>query len=458
MEFLTTLFYFIVALGVLILIHEFGHFIAARMTKMRVDIFSIGMGYRLLGYNQKSGFSFGKLPDDWESDGMTDYRISLFPIGGYVKIVGMIDESFDTDFTKSAPQPWEFRSKNAFQKAFTISAGVIMNYLLAVMIFGGMVYFTGMEKYLTNEVGYVKENMLASKIGLQNGDKILSINGDNIKAWDDLVNKLVLDKLGDDKKLIVERKGQNEEISVIGDTILKAIENEVALGLTPGNTIVTISEVMPKSLAEEANIQAYDTIMTINGANIFAASQMQDILQNQKNNTVNFGIRRSSGDVSVDIALSEDGLIGVGLSDHFLGKTKILDYGLFPAISYGISETNGKISLILNQFGKMISGKVDAKKSLGGPIAIFKQAGNQAKMGASYFLTFVALLSIMLAIINIMPIPALDGGHLLFIIIEGLIRRELPFKFKMVVQQVGFFILMGLMALVFYMDMQKYIF
>ena len=457
--YLNMILYFVIALGILILIHEFGHFIAARMCKMRVDIFSFGMGYRLFGYNQKTGFTFGKLPDNWESDGFTDYRLSLFPIGGYVKIVGMIDESFDTDFIKSEPKPWEFRSKNAFQKAFAISAGVIMNYLLAAIIFSGMIYFNGSFNILTTEVGYVVPEKLGDKIGFKTDDKILSINGKEIQSWNEVFHEIQSNNLGDDKHIKVLRNGHEEEIFLSSDSLLKALENKQFLGIEYGEQQVVVETVQDKSPADSIGIENGDIIVAINGEEINHNNEVVALISSSVNKNI-FIMWNHEGQIKSDSAfIGEDGVIGIHMSGDiekvYTGKKEHIEYGLFASAIEGINTANDNIALFIDSFVQMFRKKLEFEKSVGGPIAIAKMSAEQAERGMDSFLKFVALLSIMLAIINILPFPALDGGHLLFIIIEAIIRRELPIKFKMAVQQIGFFILMGFMVYVLYIDLAR---
>ncbi|MEK7671981.1 MAG: site-2 protease family protein, partial [Bacteroidota bacterium] len=192
MEILNTIFYFIVTLGILVFIHELGHFLAAKVFRMRVDVFSLGFPPR----------AFGK------QIGETDYCVSWIPIGGYVKIAGMIDESFDTEYLNQEPQPWEYRSKPIWQRMIVISAGVIMNVLLAIAIFWGINYVQGRSVWDTTEVGYVLEGSPAEAAGLKGGDKILKINNQPIANWDDVRNHIYLENIGNDLNFTVLRNGQ----------------------------------------------------------------------------------------------------------------------------------------------------------------------------------------------------------------------------------------------------------
>ncbi|MFN3693846.1 MAG: M50 family metallopeptidase [Ignavibacterium sp.] len=197
--------YFAITIGILVFIHEFGHFAAAKLSGMRADVFAIGFGKRLFGWNRKSGFSFGELPKDFDGEGHTDYRLCLLPLGGYVKIAGMVDESMDSEFADRPPQPWEFRAKPLLSKVFVITAGVIMNLLLAWLIFWGANFFQGKPFTETTTIAYVETNSLADSLGFKSGDKILSINGKEVNNWEDVRNEIFINTLGEDLNISLLR-------------------------------------------------------------------------------------------------------------------------------------------------------------------------------------------------------------------------------------------------------------
>jgi len=199
--------YFAITIGILVFIHELGHFLAAKACGMRADVFAIGFWKRLFGYNKKTGFTFGDLPKDFDGEGNTDYRLSLIPLGGYVKISGMVDESFDTEFANKEPQPYEFRSKNFWQKSFVITAGVAMNFLLAILIFWGANFFKGKPVTLTTTIGYVKPLSPADSIGFMSEDVIKSINGVIVENWDEVRNEIYINTMGENLNIIISRNG-----------------------------------------------------------------------------------------------------------------------------------------------------------------------------------------------------------------------------------------------------------
>ncbi len=455
MEFITTLFYFIVVVGILVFIHEFGHFLAARISKMRVDVFAVGMGFRLFGWNKKTGFTFGKLPKDFDGEGHTDYRLSAFPIGGYVKIAGMIDESMDAEFIQKAPEPWEFRSKNAFLKAFTISAGVIMNALLAIIIFSMIFFVQGSFHNATTEVGFVQKTSLSEEVGLQVGDRIVSINDHKVYTWQEMIEQLALKNFGGSRKIEVNRGDKEIVLFIDGDQIIKAISGQKSLGLAPFNAFVFLNSVETLKPAGKAGLREGDTIISVNNEVIKTISQFVSVVSTSKEKPITIAYKRNLDTTSVIVTPDAQGLIGVGIGENFYGPILHRTYDVFESLGLGWNETVSSIDVFFSTFGQIFKGNISVKQSLGGPILIAKSASQRAEMGLISFLHFVALLSITLAVVNILPIPALDGGHLIFIIIEAIIRREVPIKAKMIFQQIGLAIIILLMIFMFYNDIAR---
>jgi regulator of sigma E protease len=456
---LSTIFYFVILISILVVIHEFGHFIAARISKMRVDIFSVGIGYRLFGWSKKDGFKFGPLPKDWNSEGITDYRISFFPIGGYVKIAGMVDESFDTEFANKAPMLYEFRSKSTLAKAFTISAGVIMNILLAIFIFAGIKYIEGEMLWATTEVGFVEDNSLAKTIGLMPGDLILTVNNKPVKTWDEVMRLFRFDDFGGNRSVIIERSGIQHTLYAEGTEIIKTMtndkKNEKTLGLNPAHTFVLFDDVETLGAAGKAGFHAGDTIKSINGEIIYSSLQLRNIIKTHADSSLSVKLNRAGEEVSTTVIPNSEGLIGVTIVEGYNGPIQVRNFGLIESISSGTDEAWHSVVLLVGSIKQIVAGNIQVKQAIGGPIMIAKQASQRAQMGLVYFLNFMGLLSISLAAINILPFPALDGGHLVFILIEGITRREVPIKIKLAIQQVGFAILLLFMAFVVYNDIVR---
>lgn len=438
MSILATIFYFLITIGILVLVHELGHFLAAKLTGMRVDRFSIGFPPR----------AFGKKIGD------TDYCISWIPIGGYVKIAGMIDESMDTEFINKPPEPWEFRSKPFLAKFFVMIAGVLMNVLLAVVIFWGINLAQGKFLKETNTVGYVTENSIASKIGIRTGDKIITVGNKTITHWDEISTQIFLEKVGNDIEIKIQRNGEPLSL-IIPYREIKTFSEE-DLGIFPEGTATLITAVEPGKPAENLGLKPGDIFITINNQIVNNSSQVKTIIEANAGKELHITWKRNEDTLKGTVLVTTEGRIGVGLGTIYIGPKKQVSYSVFEALNAGINNIIGATKLFAYSIKQIIIGKAKFSQSFGGPIKIAQMATQSAEMGWISFLAFMGLLSISLAIINIIPFPALDGGHILFLFIELIIRRELPVKIKMAIQQVGFFMLLALMAYVIYNDIVNF--
>jgi regulator of sigma E protease len=455
MEVLTTIFYFVLVLGILVLVHEFGHFIAAKLTGMRAEVFSIGMGPRLIGYHKRLGITLGKLPTDFEFDDNTEYRLSLLPIGGYVKISGMIDESMDKEFINKEPQSYEFRSKKAWQKFIVLSAGVIMNFILAIIIFAFIAFTNGQSLLKTTTIGYIAPQSIAEQIGLKAGDKIIKINNIETNSWNDVLENLTFKKMGKQKDIILIRDSRQMQLSADGSKIIRTLADKKPLGLEPDGIRVYFQMVETLKPAGKAGFMKGDTVLSVDTINIVGVSQFSNYIQNHKEKQVNIKIARKDSIFNVAVTPNSDGKIGVMLASVIVGKVEHINYNLFQSIQVGFRETINAISLFIGSITQIFNGTLSFKESVGGPVMIAQQASQQAEMGLASFLNFIALLSVTLAVINILPLPALDGGHLVFVIIEAIIKREVSPKVKIAIQQAGVVLLLMLMVFVIYNDFTR---
>jgi regulator of sigma E protease len=428
------IFYFILTLGILVLVHELGHFLAAKLFKMRVERFSIGFPPR----------AFGK------QIGETDYCISWIPIGGYVKIAGMIDESFDTEFLSKAPEPWEFRSKPIWQRMIVISAGVIMNLLLAVLIFWAINYVQGSAVRETTTIGYVIDQSAAAKAGLQPGDRVEEINGKQVKNWDDLLSDLYIATMGDDVTLTVQRAGVQQQIFVPRNTIPEP--NEAPFGIVPDQTQIVVGTVEPGKPADQVGLKPMDVLISMNGSPIQYTEKVREIVQSNAGKPLTIEWKRGNELMSGTTTPTADGKIGISFGAQYNGPVTRIKYTLLEALPRGIKEIGSVSALFVQQIWQIVTGKTAFSQSVGGPIKIAQMATQSAEMGVLTYLGFMALLSISLAVLNIIPFPALDGGHLIFLIYEGIFRREIPVKVKMGLQRAGFVLLLAFMAFVVYND------
>lgn len=442
--------YFAITIGILVFIHEFGHFAAAKLSGMRADVFAIGFGKRLFGWNKKTGFTFGELPKDFDGEGHTDYRLCLLPLGGYVKIAGMVDESMNAEFADRPPQPWEFRAKPLISKVFVITAGVIMNLLLAWLIFWGANFFQGKPFTETTTIAFVESNSLADSLGFKTGDKILNINGKQVNNWEDVRNEIFINTLGEDLNIALVRNGEEVTLSIPRNRIPDD-ETQATL-LLPEGVKPAVGEVMKDSPAEKAGFKSNDILLSINDVPVYTPKQVTQLISSNKGNEINVTVLRENDTINLSVIPNDEGKIGVAIGTTFTGKVHYKTYGFFESFYYGWLDIVRMTDLTFSMLGKVFSGNIEFKKAFGGPIKIAQYAAKSADSGLSSFLYFLALLSLSLAILNIMPFPVLDGGHLVMIIIESIIGREIPVKIKLAIQQVGMVLLLLLMAFIVYND------
>ena len=448
---MSSLLYFAITIGILVFIHEFGHFAAAKLCGMRADIFAIGFGKRLFGYNKITGFTFGELAKDFDGAGNTDYRLNLIPLGGYVKIAGMVDESFDVSFAGKEPQPYEFRAKPTMQKVFVITAGVLMNLLLALIISWGDNYFQPKEYWKTTTVGYVTPKSGADQNGFKINDKILAVNGNKVEYWQDLIPEIAKESVGKQVSFQVLRNGESVTINVKHEFL--SSEQKIREFLFPSDVHPRINDVMAKSPALKAGIKPGDILLNLNNTPLVDASQTTQIISSNKNVTMPLVVLRDNKDtIKLSITPGADGKVGIGIGHDFTGQIELRSYGFTESFYYGAIDIYMKTSLTLVMFKRVITREVEFSKAFGGPIAIAKYASKSADYGIAAFLSFLGLLSLSLAIINILPFPALDGGHFVMIIIEGIIKREIPLKIKIAIQNTGFILLLILMAFIVFND------
>ena len=444
MDFLTdtlsTVAIFIAALFVLVLVHELGHFLTAKLFNMRVDRFSIGFPPKLIG----------------KKYGDTEYVIGATPLGGYVKIAGMIDETMDTDHLNTEPADDEFRSKPVWQRIIVISAGVIFNVILAVFIYAGLSYSYGQQKIPIENVGsiYVPDTTLVADMGFKTGDNIIGVNGREVQYFEDLRSPSVI--TSSDLSYLVERNNSVETIE-IPEGFLDRLNNEPFLDPTlalPSE----IGQVLEDSPADSAGLQASDKIIAINGNQIRYWVNMAQTIQKYPG-TLNISVVREDRD-TLQIAVTPDpetnqiGIAPVNPVDYF--KTVTLKPGPIESIGVGYDRSMDMLVGIVQSLAQLVTGDVSVRQNLGGPVAIASATKTFTdRAGFEGFLLITAMLSITLAIMNILPIPVLDGGHLVFLIYEGITRREPSAKVRMVLQQIGFVLLIALMIFATFNDILR---
>lgn len=457
MDFLQNLVSFIIVIGVLVFVHELGHFLAALWTGMRADVFALGMGPRVLGWNKINGFTFGKLSEEVQSQlGVnTDYRLCALPIGGYVKILGMVDESMDNEFATKEPQPYEFRSKGALARAFVLSAGVIMNLLLAVVVFWWITVVFGTPDRVVSTVGVVDRGSLADEIGLQPGDQIRAVNGVAHAGWAKILR--AINDVDDDQdcSLLVRRGKSDVTLRIPNAAITKAVEGDKDIGVHPDSTSVVIVDVVAGSPAEAGALKPGDSVIAINGHYVVERKQFVNMVKVNTGRLMRVQIGRKGRVMVLGVQVNQDGTIGVSLDEKSKGQIIRVKRQGWDALMQGIEEVTSSVKTFAVTIFKVITGVESPKQSLGGPIAIAKVAGKMSSIGLDAFLGFMAALSVSLAVLNLLPIPGLDGGHLVFVAIEAVLRREISTAVKIRVQQVGMTLLLALMAYIFYLDLTR---
>lgn len=425
MEILIKVVQFFMSLSLLVAIHEFGHYLAARIFKIRVEKFYIFFD---------PWFSLFK----WKR-GETEYGVGWLPLGGYVKIAGMIDESMDLEQMQAPVQEWEFRAKPAWQRFIVMIAGVTMNVLLAMIIYSGIRYVSG-ESYMANEDvkwGYVF-NDTAKAMGFQDGDKVVSIDGNAIDDVNDIRAQLLLTK--DARTVVVNRGGEQVEFTIPFESLLEMRRNRQYEDLYTLRIPFIVDSLASES-AQAAGLQVGDEVVACNGEQVDVPT-MTDLLQNRyKGDTVTLSVLRSGAISELRVPVNTDGKIGVLLkSDIFQPRTKT--FTLLEAVPAGVSMVGETISEYWQQLKLIFQPKTKMYEELGGFIAI----GNifPSEWDWLRFWSMTAFLSVMLAVLNILPIPGLDGGHALFTLWEMLTGRKASDKFLEIMQYIGFALLLAL--------------
>jgi len=421
-------------LSVLVILHEFGHYITAKMFKVKVEKFYLFMD---------AGFSLFK-----KKIGDTEWGIGWLPLGGYVKLAGMIDESMDTEQLKQEPQPWEFRSKPAWQRLIIMLGGIIVNILLAWFIYT-TVYLTYGQKYISSEI--VQENGLmfgeaGLNAGFRNGDKIISVDG----KFQERFNRMTLDVLLGEN-IIVERNGKQETIVLTDEAKKDILGLEGKQFMNPRLTNVLIDSILPGNNAEKAGLLSGDKIVGANNTSITYFDELKTILDNNKNQEIDLNIVRNNEPQTLKINVTEDAKLGFFPKFNDLENSQVVNNLSFTAaVKAAIDESYQLIVYNVKQFKLILSPKTEAYKQVKSPIGIARMLPDTWNW--EFIWNFTALFSIGLAFMNILPIPGLDGGHALFTIAEMVTGKKLSEKTMGHVQTVGMIILLTLMALTFGKD------
>lgn len=429
----------VLGLSILIILHELGHFLAARAFGIKVEKFYLffdAWNISLFKFTYKG----------------VEYGIGWLPLGGYVKIAGMIDESMDTDQLAGPPQPWEFRSKPAWQRLIVMLGGVTVNVILGILIFWILTMRFG-ESYIPNSSAKygIVPGVVGKKIGLMAGDKITAVNGKAVERFDDLTSPKVLLE----NTVFTVQRGVETLSVTVPHTILNDLSDngiEEFISRVPRMKFV-VDSLSPNGAARKSGLLKGDSIVAINNVPIAFYDQVKPELQKNKGKLVDLTIKRNSNPMVIKAQLGSDGTLGFYPSKNDLPEIRTIKYGFFASLPIGASRAISTFTDNAKGLGKIFKGDVKFNKAVSGPVAIANLFGSTIDW--VHFWSLVGFLSMVLALMNLLPIPALDGGHAVFLIIEMIKGKPLSDKFLERAQIVGFVILVTLMVFVFGNDIVK---
>jgi regulator of sigma E protease len=431
MTILIKILQFLLSLSIIVIIHEFGHFVFAKLFKTRVEKFYLFFDPWFSIFKRKIG--------------ETEYGVGWIPLGGYVKISGMIDESMDREQMKQPPQPYEFRSKSSGQRLLIMTAGVIFNLISALLIYVCVLYAWG-ETYLpTANVKYgIVTDSVGYSIGLRNGDKIISVDNQKIEDFAEITSDIVLNNR---KTIQVERDGEILNINIPVEYIAQMLKGNGRIEPRTPFSPYVISEFQKDSPAREAGVREGDELVGLDGNKFEWFDEFRNYLSENKDRSIVVNVLRDGEQIDIPVEPTNEGYLGIASSRTYsqMFDLKTIRYGLLASIPAGISKGFKTIGDYLKQFKVIFSKHTKAYESLGGFITIGSIFPGVWDWQSFWNLT--ALLSIILAIMNILPIPALDGGHVMFLLYEVITGRKPSDKFLEYAQITGMVILLGLLIL-----------
>ena len=425
MEILSKTLQLIFSLSILVVLHELGHFIPARLFKTRVEKFYLFFD---------PWFSLIK-----KKIGNTEYGIGWLPLGGYVKISGMIDESMDKDQMKKDPEPWEFRAKPAWQRLIIMLGGVTVNLLLGIFIYS-MILFVWNDTYLKNEdvINGVICSDFAKEIGFENGDKIIAVDGLSVDRFSDINKSMVLR----DESFVVDIvRNESLERIEIGNNFIKHWKNSGKEKLFIPRTLVQVAELSKNSFSEKAGIKPGDVLMSVNGVFTEYFDEFKEELLKNKSKEVSIGLDRSGVYMEVEVEVSENGKIGFSVANNL--NLSVEEFSFFESFPAGYNLAMNRLGEYISQFSLIFNADNDLASEMGG----FGAIGNMFPSSWDWhkFWELTAFLSLMLAFMNLLPIPALDGGHVMFLLYEIVMRKPAPEKVIEYAQVAGMVILFALL-------------
>ena len=425
----------VLMLSILVVLHEAGHFIPAKLFKTKVEKFYLFFDPWFSIFKKKIG--------------ETTYGIGWLPLGGYVKIAGMIDESMDKDQMKEPPKPWEFRSKPAWQRLIIMLGGITVNVILAWIILTFLFASNG-QQYIS--VDKAQENGLAfselgKEIGFKDGDKIISVDGKS----QDQFNRLTLDIMLSNE-ILVDRDGQKVKINISDEQIKEILSTIGKDNLMFPRTNGIVIDSIPEGNAKNAGLMVGDNIVSINGTK-FSAHQLPEILEKYKKDTVTLSVKRNGQMQEIKSLVSDSATLGIVMTppDIFVSKK----YNIAEAFPVAVKESFTILAYNIKNLKLVIRPKTEAYKQVSGPLGIARKLPSTWDWG--FFWNFTAMFSMWLAFVNLLPIPGLDGGHALFTLAEMITGKKLNDKSMEIVQTIGMVILLSLMALIFGKDIFDWI-
>lgn len=443
MQTLQVIFFGLLALGLLVFVHELGHFLVAKAFRIKVLKFSLGFGQRVLGFTR----------------GETEYLISALPLGGYVKLAGETPD----DVNPRQMQPGDYLAHPWWERLAVLLAGPVMNLLTSAVLLS-LLFGIGFQAPLARpQVVSVEKGSAAEAAGLLPGDVISELGGVSLADWEKFSERFQKSaQAGRPVSLRVLREGNARLFSVPPRWDAPAKNWRLGVGIAPASTTV-LERVLVGTPAELAHLRAGDRVVSVEGKPVFTKYDFQKMVWPRVGRPTRLELERAGLPLAVTVTpigqmMPEQGQVGViGVAFKVSDQFQAVSYPWPQAVALGSAQTFQLGRTILISLGQMVSGRISAKESLGGPITIMRMAGQEARAGLKDFCFFLAGISVMLAMINLLPVPMLDGGTAVFFILEGIFRRPLPLKVQAGFQRVGFALLLALMVYATYNDVFKLI-
>ncbi len=423
------------ALTILVTIHEFGHFLFAKIFKTRVEKFYLFFDF-LFPFATLAKFSLFK-----KKVGDTEYGIGWFPLGGYVQISGMVDEQMDKNVIETKPEPWEFRSKPAWQRLLIMIGGILMNVILGVLIYWMILFVWGKEYVPANKLKYgIQCDSVALTMGLRNGDEIVSIDNQPVKSIDKIAANIIMNQA---KSIQVKRNNEIINLPITDDNISELLRSLKKSFFIIPRTPVEVDSVLPNSYAQAAQFKKGDVIIGVDTASVWFFDEYQTVINKYKGKEkIAFKVLRNNDTITLHSDVTLQGTLGFARNIEKYTPIETERYTFLSSMSNGVKSAMENIAMQVKQF-KVIFAVKGAHKQVGGFYTMYKAMPTEWDWRA--FWAFTGFLSLVLAFMNFLPIPMLDGGYIIFTLFEMITGIKVPDKVVYYANQVGLFILLGLM-------------